>query len=140
MLSMVGTPVAVNSDRALRLHARRNGWTIRDYRTARRVVKSPAPAVGIAGLVTGIAVVRPWRRAIRADRADLRHHWGQWPVSRPRRMDSASDMWVLLGLYITSGPVGVGSTRSGPEDERPEEDDRRATSKRYSVCWMVSRT
>ena len=66
MLSMVGTPVAVNPDRALRLHARRNGWTIRDYRTARRVVKITAPAVGIAGLVTGIAVGAVMaRRAIR---------------------------------------------------------------------------
>ena len=56
MLSLVGTPVAVNPDRALRLHARRNGWTVRDYRTARRVVKITAPAVGVAGLVAGIAV------------------------------------------------------------------------------------
>jgi HAD superfamily hydrolase (TIGR01490 family) len=56
MLSMVGTPVAINPDRALRLHARRHEWTIRDYRTARRVVKITVPAVGIAGLVTGIAV------------------------------------------------------------------------------------
>jgi HAD superfamily hydrolase (TIGR01490 family) len=56
MLSLVGTPVAVNPDRALRQHARRNGWTIRDYRTTRRVVKITAPAVGVAGLVTGIAV------------------------------------------------------------------------------------
>jgi HAD superfamily hydrolase (TIGR01490 family) len=56
MLSLVGTPVAVNPDRALRQHARRNGWTVRDYRTARRVVKITAPAVGVAGLATGIAV------------------------------------------------------------------------------------
>lgn len=67
MLSMVGTPVAVNPDRALRLHARRNGWTIRDYRTARRVVKITAPAVGVAGLATGIAVGAVMaRRASRA--------------------------------------------------------------------------
>lgn len=56
MLSLVGTPVAVNPDRTLRLHARRNGWTVRDYRTARRVIKITAPAVGVAGLATGIAV------------------------------------------------------------------------------------
>lgn len=56
LLSLVGTPVAVNPDRALRLHARRNGWTVRDYRTARRVIKITAPAVGVAGLATGIAV------------------------------------------------------------------------------------
>jgi HAD superfamily hydrolase (TIGR01490 family) len=56
MLSLVGTPVAVNPDRALRQHARRNGWTIRDYRTTRRVVKITAPAVGVAGLATGAVV------------------------------------------------------------------------------------
>lgn len=56
MLSLVGTPVAVNPDRALRQHARRNGWTVRDYRTTRRVVKITAPAVGVAGLVTGAAI------------------------------------------------------------------------------------
>ncbi len=66
MLSLVGTPVAVNPDRALRQHARRNGWTIRDYRTTRRVVKITAPAVGAAGLATGIVVGtvaarRAWR-------------------------------------------------------------------------------
>jgi len=67
MLSLVGTPVAVNPDRALRQHARRNGWTVRDYRTARRVVKITAPAVGAAGLVTGIAVgTVAARRALRA--------------------------------------------------------------------------
>ena len=67
MLSMVGMPVAVNPDRALRQHARRNGWTVRDYRTARRVVKITAPAVGAAGLVTGIAVgTVAARRALRA--------------------------------------------------------------------------
>ncbi len=66
MLSLVGTPVAVNPDRALRQHARRNGWTVRDYRTARRVVKITAPAVGAAGLVTGIAVgAVAARRALR---------------------------------------------------------------------------
>lgn len=66
MLSLVGTPVAVNPDRALRQHARRNGWTIRDYRTTRRVVKITAPAVGVAGLVTGAAVgAVAARRALR---------------------------------------------------------------------------
>lgn len=56
MLSLVGTPVAVNPDRALRLHARRNDWTVRDYRTARRVVKITAPALGATGLAAGIVI------------------------------------------------------------------------------------
>lgn len=66
LLSLVGTPVAVNPDRKLRVHARRNGWTVRDYRTARRVVKISVPAVGAAGLATGIAVgTVAARRALR---------------------------------------------------------------------------
>ncbi len=67
LLSLVGIPVAVNPDRALRQHARRNGWTVRDYRTTRRVVKVTAPAVGAAGLATGVAVGAVMaRRALRA--------------------------------------------------------------------------
>ena len=47
-------------------NARRNGWTIRDYRTARRVVKITAPALGAAGLVTGAAIgAVAARRALR---------------------------------------------------------------------------
>lgn len=56
LLSLVGHPVAVNPDRTLRLHARRNGWDVRDYRTARRVVKVTAPAVGGVGLAVGVAI------------------------------------------------------------------------------------
>jgi HAD superfamily hydrolase (TIGR01490 family) len=66
MLSLVGKPVAVNPDRALRLHARRNGWDVRDYRTARRVVKITAPALGATGLVAGAAIGTIMaRRAVR---------------------------------------------------------------------------
>jgi hypothetical protein len=40
---------------------------VRDYRTTRRVIKITAPAVGVAGLATGIAVGSVMaRRALRA--------------------------------------------------------------------------
>jgi HAD superfamily hydrolase (TIGR01490 family) len=51
MLSVVGHPVAVNPDSALRREARRRGWEVRDFRTARRAARVGVPA----GLATGAA-------------------------------------------------------------------------------------
>ena len=51
MLSLVGRPVAVNPDSALRDEARRRGWEIREFRTGRRAAR-----VGRAGRARG------WRR------------------------------------------------------------------------------
>ena len=52
MLEMVGSPVAINPDRALRKHAKAQGWAVRDYRSVRRVVRAGVvPAVlAAAGL------------------------------------------------------------------------------------------
>lgn len=52
MLNMVGSPVAVNPDRALRKHAKAQGWAVRDYRSVRRVMRAAVvPAVlAAAGL------------------------------------------------------------------------------------------
>ncbi|MCT1804995.1 HAD family hydrolase [Corynebacterium sanguinis] len=48
MLSMVGTPVAVNPDRALRKHAQDKGWEIRDYRSVRKAAVPATVAVAFA--------------------------------------------------------------------------------------------
>lgn len=53
MLSLVGKPVAVNPDSALRREARRRGWEIRDYRTGRKAAKIAAPVLAGAGLIAG---------------------------------------------------------------------------------------
>ncbi|MBN1173479.1 MAG: HAD-IB family hydrolase [Micromonosporaceae bacterium] len=53
MLSLVGKPVAVNPDAALRREARRRGWEIRDYRTGRKAAKIAAPVLAGAGLLAG---------------------------------------------------------------------------------------
>ncbi|HVF20971.1 MAG TPA: HAD-IB family hydrolase [Mycobacteriales bacterium] len=53
MLSAVGRPVAVNPDTELREHAKRNGWEIRDFRTARKAAKVGIPAFAGAGAVFG---------------------------------------------------------------------------------------
>lgn len=53
MLSMVGTPVAVNPDSELRDHARENDWTIKDFRRRAQVKRYALPAAAAAG---GIAI------------------------------------------------------------------------------------
>lgn len=52
MLSLVGTAVAINPDTDLRDVARRRGWEIRDFRTARKAARIGVPsalALGAAG-------------------------------------------------------------------------------------------
>ena len=60
MLSLVGHPCAVNPDKALRAHAKANGWRIRDYRTGRKVAVASAKTALVAA-VTGEAW-RIWRK------------------------------------------------------------------------------
>jgi HAD superfamily hydrolase (TIGR01490 family) len=71
MLSLVGHPVAVNPDSALRAEARDHDWPIRDFRTGRKVARAGAGAalgVGavVGGVTAGLAVRR--RRAAQASR------------------------------------------------------------------------
>ncbi|MDK8879311.1 HAD-IB family hydrolase [Corynebacterium sp. MSK008] len=49
MLDMVGSPVAVNPDRALRKHAKAQGWAVRDYRSVRRAVRAGVVPAVLAG-------------------------------------------------------------------------------------------
>lgn len=53
MLSVVGTAVAVNPDGQLRDVARRHGWLIRDFRTARKAARVGAGSLLGAGALTG---------------------------------------------------------------------------------------
>ena len=56
MLSLVGHPVAINPDTALRRHARAMGWDVRDFRRGRKAMKVGVPtAVGV-GILVGVAV------------------------------------------------------------------------------------
>ena len=61
MLSLVGTPVAINPDRQLRKHAEKNGWLIRDYRPVRRAFTGALVPVLVAGGIVGL--VKGWKRA-----------------------------------------------------------------------------
>ena len=62
MLSLVGHPVAINPDGALRDHARAHGWAIHDYRTGRRAAKVGAQAVGATALAGVLAAAARRRR------------------------------------------------------------------------------
>jgi len=59
MLSLVGRPVAVNPDSALRDEARRRGWEIREFRTGRRAARVGLPAamgLAAAGAAVGVGM------------------------------------------------------------------------------------
>lgn len=57
MLSMVGTPVAINPDSKLRDIAEEKGWLIRDYRSVRKAVR----AYGLPALATALFSYGSWR-------------------------------------------------------------------------------
>ena len=61
MLSMVGTPVAINPDSTLRDIAEEKGWLIRDYRSVRKAVRT----YGIPALATALFSYGGWRIAHR---------------------------------------------------------------------------
>ena len=63
MLSLVGTPVAINPDRQLRKHAEKNGWLIRDYRPVRRAFTEAFIPLLVAGGV--VALAKGWKAARR---------------------------------------------------------------------------
>jgi HAD superfamily hydrolase (TIGR01490 family) len=71
LLSLVGNPVAVNPDSALRAEAKARGWEIRDFRAGRRAaligVPSAVGAGALGGAVTAAVVVR--RRSVQRERA-----------------------------------------------------------------------
>ena len=63
MLSLVGRPVAVNPDSALRGEARQRGWEIRDFRTGRKAARIGVPtALGVGAVAGGIAAGLALRR------------------------------------------------------------------------------
>lgn len=65
LLSLVGTAVAINPDTQLRNLARKRGWEIRDFRTARKAARIGVPsalALGAAGGALAAAVSRRHER------------------------------------------------------------------------------
>ncbi len=67
MLTVVGRPVAVNPDTALKAEAKRRGWEIRDFRTGRKAARIGIPtALGLGAAGGGIAASVALRRALRS--------------------------------------------------------------------------
>jgi HAD superfamily hydrolase (TIGR01490 family) len=63
MLSLVGNPVAVNPDSALKRIARERGWQVRDFRTGRKAARIGVPtAAGMGAVAGGVAVGLAVRR------------------------------------------------------------------------------
>ena len=59
MLELVGNPVAVNPDRALKKHALANGWQARTFKNPEPLIQMPnAREVGIgAGVIAGVTAL-----------------------------------------------------------------------------------
>jgi HAD superfamily hydrolase (TIGR01490 family) len=71
LLSLVGRPVAVNPDSALRAEARSRGWEIRDFRTGRKAARIGIPvALGVGAAAGSVAAGLAARRAQQHGRFD----------------------------------------------------------------------
>ena len=67
LLSLVGHPVAINPDSALRAHALEHGWPIKDFRTGRRATLAALPvAMGAGALAGAVAAALALRRHYRS--------------------------------------------------------------------------
>jgi HAD superfamily hydrolase (TIGR01490 family) len=79
LLSLVGHPVAVNPDSALRAEAKAHGWEIRDFRTGRKVARVGVPAaLGAGAIGGGVAAAIALRRS------------GRFVSARPSGVGSAA--------------------------------------------------
>jgi HAD superfamily hydrolase (TIGR01490 family) len=63
MLSLVGSPCAINPDGPLRHHARAHGWKVRDFRSGRRAAKLGVQAAGATALAGALAAAASRRRS-----------------------------------------------------------------------------
>src|SRR4051812_3807033 len=72
LLSMVGNPVAVNPDSALRAEAKQHGWTVRDFRTGRKAAMIGVPTALAAGAIGGGLAAGYAVRKARRERAEAR--------------------------------------------------------------------
>jgi HAD superfamily hydrolase (TIGR01490 family) len=95
MLSLVGRPVAVNPDSALRAEAKERGWEVRDFRAGRKAARIGIPAaVGLGAAAGAVAAGIAARRRAQRRRvtvaplpelrklAAYRHTERRWTSSR----------------------------------------------------------
>lgn len=89
LLQLVGHPVAVNPDSALRAEAKERGWQIRDFRTGHKVARIGVPAALGAGTLAGAALA-----------ARAMHRRGLWAAA-----------WARAGATV--GPEGLRAGAGG---------------------------
>jgi HAD superfamily hydrolase (TIGR01490 family) len=102
MLSLVGRPVAVNPDSALRGEARQRGWEIRDFRTGRKAARVGVPTALCLGAIGGgiaarLAVRRRQARMHPAapdpSRRTMRDLFSARPIGAARAIGRACSGW-----------------------------------------------
>src|SRR5574340_764113 len=82
MLSLVGTPVAINPDTDLRELAKIRGWEVRDFRTGRKAVKIGVPTALLLGAAGGALAAIIGRRRDHARRPGTRRPGTRRPGTR----------------------------------------------------------
>jgi HAD superfamily hydrolase (TIGR01490 family) len=118
LLELVGQPVAVNPDSALRVEATARGWEIRDFRTARTIIRAGAP-VAVGGLALSAAVLaghllRRWHQATRPARARAGTKRPGRPRPRWSRNTAQPGGWGWQGPLRGGLPRAVVRHRPGP--------------------------
>jgi len=102
MLSLVGHPVAVNPDSALRAEAKARGWEIRDFRSGRKAARVGIPAaLGLGALGGGVAAAGALRRSGRLAAAR----------ATPARTRTAARRNSAAGRVPTGARWGAGAGR-----------------------------
>src|SRR5919198_893684 len=95
MLSLVGRPVAVNPDSALRAEAKARGWEIRDFRTGRKAARIGIPAaLGVGAAAGAVAGGLAARRAVLM----RRHGSPHGPLRGPSSIRTAPPARTLFRL------------------------------------------
>jgi HAD superfamily hydrolase (TIGR01490 family) len=89
LLELVGHPVAVNPDSALRAEARARGWPVRDFRTGHKMARVGVPVALGAGSLAGSAAAA---RAL--------HRRGLWVAGLRRMAGGRTDRRQPRGYFL----------------------------------------
>jgi HAD superfamily hydrolase (TIGR01490 family) len=99
-LALVGNPCAINPDKALRAHARKHGWRVRDYRKGRQAARIAVPvaAAVAAAAATGLAGVAVGRRLRTPLWSDSEEHTGEGTQKNTERRCTSNEYracWIV---------------------------------------------
>jgi HAD superfamily hydrolase (TIGR01490 family) len=97
MLELVGHPVAINPDPELRAHAKRSGWPVKDFRTARKAARIGVPTAAGVGAVAGGVVAGVALRRRHREHDGFGVGWGHDGVGR--MLTAPADLWARRALH-----------------------------------------